>query len=167
MHENMKKTPSKVAYNRPNFFSVLPRQLKNPYSFFNVSYTWYHSFLLVYFEIEREFLSARYWNCTTLQIKVFIWKIIVWWHDQLKIYKSPSAQPYKLTTYLVIMDFLWKYKLGMVSNIARYIGLQFLVNDYDMCAWLKADSFWRHSSLKIYCCVERRRFHEKKSIGSG
>jgi hypothetical protein len=44
--ENMKKTPSKVAHNRPPmFFSVLPKTawsaqaVENPYSFFNVSYT--------------------------------------------------------------------------------------------------------------------------------
>ena len=47
----MKKTlSSKVAHNRPPmFFSVLPKTawsahaVENPYSFFNVSYTWYKS----------------------------------------------------------------------------------------------------------------------------
>ena len=45
-----KKTPTKVAHNRPlMFFSVLPKTVwsaqavANPYSFFNVSYTWYKS----------------------------------------------------------------------------------------------------------------------------
>ena len=44
--DNMKKLSSKVAHNRPPMFFQYCRSaqaVENPYSFFNVSYTWYKS----------------------------------------------------------------------------------------------------------------------------